>query len=260
MTCRLYIDEVGNDDSDSPTERFLSVTGIITKLRSHDKVITPEIERLKTDLFGHHPKTNPVILHRREIVRQERPFEALRDPKINQEWQRRILALVETLPYIAITVIIDKHEHVRKYKVWRFNPYYYCMTNLVERYVRWLDDHDLTGDVVAEPRFKQVDKALKASFEHIYVRGTDNLSPQFVQARLTSKELKFDPKPNNICGLQLVDVIAHPSHQHLRSCYPNEPPMKAPFGLKIVDILKRERYRRHPKTKWIEGRGTKRLP
>ena len=82
MTCRLYVDEVGNEDMDPPeSERFLSLTGIITKLHGHDHRIAPEIERLKSDLFAHDPVNNPVILHRREIVRKEKPFDALTDER-----------------------------------------------------------------------------------------------------------------------------------------------------------------------------------
>lgn len=260
MTCRLYIDEVGNADVKSPSERFLSLTGIITKLHGHDHVITPEIEKLKRDLFKHDPITNPVILHRKEIVRKEAPFEALQQAPINAEWEKRILNLIEKLPYIAITVIIDKEEHLKKYHVWHFNPYHYCLTALVERYILWLNRHSLSGDVVAEPRYKQADKKLKAAFAHIYYNGTDNIPAPTVQTRLTSAELKFDPKANNICGLQLVEMIAHPSHHNLRAAYPNQAAMTAKFGLKIVDILNRERYRRRPDTDQIEGWGTKRLP
>ena len=91
MTCRLYIDEVGNDDTKTPSERFLSLTGIITKLHGHNYVITPEIEQLKRDLFNHDPVSNPVVLHRKEIVRKEVPFEALQDGSVNAEWEKRIL-------------------------------------------------------------------------------------------------------------------------------------------------------------------------
>jgi hypothetical protein len=41
------------NDVKTPTERFLSLTGIITKLHGHDHVITPEVEKLKRDLFNH---------------------------------------------------------------------------------------------------------------------------------------------------------------------------------------------------------------
>jgi hypothetical protein len=161
MTCRLYIDEVGNDDVKTPSERFLSITGITTKVRSHDNLITPEIEQIKADLFGHHPGNNPVILHRKEIIRKEAPFHALQDVAINAQWESRILDLIERLPYIANTVLIDKHEHVNRYQVWHFNPYHYCMRALVERYVLWLNRHHLTGDVVAEPLNQDTRKSLK---------------------------------------------------------------------------------------------------
>ena len=104
------------------------------------------------------------------------------------------MGLIEDLPYIAITVAIDKHAHVEKYSVWHFNPYHYCMRALIERYVLWLNRHKLTGDVVAEPRFKKVDKKLKKSFSYIYDHGTENIPAAIVQARLTSREIKFDPK------------------------------------------------------------------
>jgi hypothetical protein len=259
MTCRLFIDEVGNDDVKTREEQFLSITGIITKKRGHDHIITPEIEGLKTDLFGHHPITNPVILHRREIVRKEAPFQALQSPEINAQWQTRILGLIQTLPYIAITVLIDKHAHVQRYPVWHFNPYHYCMRAIVERYVLWLNRHGLTGDVVAEPRFKKVDMALKKSFAYIYNHGTEHIPPKIIQKRLTSHEIKFDPKANNVCGLQLVEMIAHPSHQSLKAEATGYP-MVAEFGLRIVQILNRSRYSRNPKTGEIGGWGRKRLP
>ena len=122
MTCRLYIDEVGNDDTQTASERYLSLTGIITKVRGHDHHITPAIETLKTRLFGHNPPQYVVVLHRREIIRREPPFDCLRDKEINDDWETSILSLIERLPYIAITVMIDKHEHVQRYAVWRYDP------------------------------------------------------------------------------------------------------------------------------------------
>lgn len=259
MSCRLFIDEVGNDDVNHPAERFLSVTGITTKISSHSRVITPEIELLKANLFGHNPPQWPVVLHRKEIVRRESPFDNLSDPNVNQEWEARILHLIGSLPYIANTVLIDKQAHVQKYDVWKFNPYHYCLRVLIERYVLWLYRQRLTGDVVIEPRFKQVDKKLKASFEHIYDHGTEHIPAHRIQQRLTSREIKFEPKSSNVAGLQLVDMIAHPSHQALKSKITGEP-MKAQFGMQVVDILMRSRYSRDPKRGTIEGWGQKILP
>jgi len=259
MTCRLFIDEVGNDDNKNSSERFLSLTGIITKKYGHDNHITTAIEQLKADFFGHSPPDTVVILHRRELVRKEPPFECLWDADTNKAWEARLLKLIEELPYIAITVMIDKREHSEKYQVWQFNPYHYCMRALVERYVLWLNRHKLTGDVVAEPRFKKQDKKLKRSFSYIFDHGTEHIPAATVQCCLTSREIKFAPKSANVCGLQLVEMIAHPSHQSLKSEYTGEE-MTARFGLQLVGALKRARYARKPNTNIIDRWGRKRLP
>jgi uncharacterized protein DUF3800 len=259
MTCRLYIDEVGNDDTHTVSERYLSLTGITTKIHGHDTIIQPEIERLKNRIFGHNPPQYPVILHRREIVRREPPFDSLWDAVVNEDWENSILGLIDKLPYIANTVTIDKQEHAEKYLVWQFNPYHYCMRVLIERYVLWLNRYNLTGDVVAEARFKKQDKKLKRSFNYIYDHGTEHIPAWLVQKRLTSREIKFETKAANIGGLQLVEMIGHPSHQSMRAQFTGIP-MTARFGRQVVDILLKRRYSRHPKTGRIEGWGQKRLP
>jgi hypothetical protein len=259
MMCRLYLDEVGNDDVSTPTERFLSITGITTKISSHENYITPEIESLKADLFGHSLPDNAVILHRREIVRREGHFTVLREKAVNESWESRILDLIGSLPYIVNTVLIDKHEHVRRYAVWHYNPYHYCMRAIVERYVLWLRRHKRQGDVVVEPRDKNTDKKLKASFQYIYNHGTEHIPAAIVQAHLTSHEIKFSPKPSNVCGLQLVDLLANPSHQALKCKLLGEQ-MTASFGSRIVAILEQSRYARHPQTRVINGWGQKLLP
>lgn len=259
MTCRLYIDEVGNADVDHPAEQYLSLTGIITKTRLHDKRFVPELEILKHDLFDHNPPAKTVILHRREIQRREGVFKVLNDPKKNQEWENRILSLIERLPYIALTVMIDKHAHRKKYTVWLFNPYHYCLRTMVERYVLWLNRHKLTGDVVVEPRFKKVDKSLKDSFAYIYRHGTENIPPHVIQRCITTRELKFEPKSANVAGLQFVDLIAHPSHYGTRALYAGHG-MKPSFGTRIYRILEDKRYERDPVTRRIQGWGQKWLP
>jgi hypothetical protein len=77
MFFRLFIDEVGNGDlkgaATDPNIRFLSLTGVLTRVDLHDKIIQPQIDGLKKRLFEHTPAT-PVILHRRELVRKDRQF------------------------------------------------------------------------------------------------------------------------------------------------------------------------------------------
>lgn len=167
--------------------------------------------------------------------------------------------LIDRLPFLVNTVLIDKHAHRKKYVVWLFNPYHYCLRAQVERYVLWLNRHNLTGDVVIEPRFKKVDKALKKSFEYIFNHGTENIPARIIQRRLTSKELKFEPKEANVAGLQLVDLIAHPAHYGTRAKYTGHA-ATASFGKRIYDILERKKFSRDPKNMQTDGWGQKWLP
>ncbi len=262
MSCRLFIDEVGNADlRGSATEdnvRYLSLTGIITKQAVHDRYFQPHLDALKAAHFGHSEAT-PLILHRREIMRAEGPFAVLRDAGKRTAFDADLLCLLKTLPYIAITVTIDKREHLNRYAVWHFDPYHYCMRCMIERYVLWLNRHKLTGDVAAEPRFKKGDKRVKASFQKIYSEGTEHVPETIIQRRLTSHEIKFFPKMQNVAGMQVCDLLAHPSFRSMKH-ERDGVPSPDDFGTKIVDVLLRSRYSRDPRNKIIDGWGRKWLP
>lgn len=190
------------------------------------------------------------------------PFAVLHNADRRGAFDEDLLDLLRSLPYTVITVVIDKRAHLQQYSVWRFDPYHYCMHCLIERYVRWLDDHgpEFVGDVVAEARNKKPDKKLKASFDRVYNRGTDNLSASFVQKRLTSSELKLSPKNENIAGLQIADAIAHPLWRDMRHSRENTP-RPQDFGGKVAALVEATKYRRSPYNRAvINGYGRKWLP
>jgi hypothetical protein len=64
---------------------------------------------------------------------------------------------------------------------------------------------------MAESGGGKEDKRLEASFPKLWKEGTEYISPERFHSVLTSKQLKVKPKSNNISGLQIVDIIAHPS-------------------------------------------------
>lgn len=262
MRCRLYIDEVGNSDLQGSREddniRYLSLTGIIAILSQHDRLIQPSIDSMKAELFEH-TSDAPVILHRKEIINRKGPFAALKDQQTADKFSATILALLEHLPYLAITVTIDKRAHLDRYDQWHFDPYHYCVRCLVERYTMWLRRHSFVGDVAAEPRFPKVDKKLKASFTKTYLEGTEHLPARVVQAHLTSKEIKLFPKAANSAGLQIADLVAHPSFRSMKMTKEGVVP-KDDFGAKIAEILVRKKYARDPKKGTIDGWGRKWLP
>ena len=262
MTFRLFIDEVGNGDlngaANDPNIRYLSLTGIITSRKQHDDAIQPELDRLKADCFGH-TKEHPIFLHRRELVRREGAFKTLRNPDINDSFCKRLLLLLNSMPYRVITVAIDKKVHLKHYSVWHHDPYHYCMECLVERYILELKGLNKQGDVVVEPRYKKADKKLKTSFARIWENGTNNLRSKAVQERLVSRDLKFFPKTAYCAGLELCDLIAHPSFRAMKRKREGEQELQD-FGYEIVKILEARRYRRDTRTGKIDGFGRKWLP
>lgn len=260
MKYRLYIDEVGNSDlgsSKDPNHRYLSLTGVILNLEYVSTTVFPAIEALKRDHFNAHPD-EPVILHRKELVNKKHPFESLRDPATETAFNQNLLNLIQNLDYAIITAVIDKLEHNQRYGVWRFDPYHYCMTVIVERYILWLKSKGAVGDVMAESRNGKADMRLKDAFEGIYTSGSDFIDPEMFMAHLTSGQLKVKHKESNIAGLQLADIIAHPSFRTALARKEGQP-LADNFGGKIGEILEASKYVRSPDGQ-IDTWGTKWLP
>lgn len=260
MNFRLYIDEVGNSNlgsSNDPNHRYLSLTGIILNFDYVLTTVFPAIEGLKRDYFGSHPD-EPVILHRKELVNKKYPFESLREPSTELSFNESLLNLLLNLDYAVLTVVIDKLEHKQLYQVQQFDPYHYCLTIMVERFVLWLKGRNVRGDVMAESRGGEEDRRLKTVFEKAYIEGSDFVEARIFASYLTSRQLKVKPKDKNIAGLQLADLIAHPS---FRATLARKQQLLLPenFGGKIGKILEDNKYVRSPDGD-IDGWGRKWLP
>ena len=167
------------------------------------------------------------------------------------------LALLQDLDYSVISVLIDKKEHTLKYSTWKYDPYHYCMEIIVERFFFFLEEKNSKGDVMIESRGGKEDMRLKKSFRKILDNGTHFIESDKLQARLTSKELKVQPKKLNISGLQIADLIAHPARRYIFRKYEIDEGRKYTFGEKIIEILKHKFYN---KAGNIEGYGIKKLP
>jgi hypothetical protein len=257
---RLYVDEVGNPDLGASrineNNRYLSLTGLIMSLDYVRDVAHPRLEDFKRRYFGEHPDQQ-VTLHRKELVNKRPPFEALRDPATRDAFNLELLGLIEGLDYLVITAVIDKREHLDRYQTWVYDPYHYCLMVILERYVLWLHGCRERGDVMAESRGGSEDRWLKDEFARIYQTSAAVGNNRFAE-RLTSSQLKVKPKSANIAGLQLADMIAHPSHTATKARH-EDAPLADNFGGRIAAILEASKYRR----RWdgrIGGYGRKWLP
>lgn len=260
MKHRLYVDEVGNPDlksSDNEEHRFLCLTGIIIELEYVKEVIHPELEELKKDFFDSHPD-DPIIFHRKELLKRKPPFSVLQDQMIEKKFNKKLLEKLNEWEYKVISVIIDKKEHDERYSTWKYDPYHYSQEILLERFRLFLDMNNSKGDVMFESRGGKEDMRLKRSFRKLFDNGTHHLSAEDLQSHLTSKELKIKPKKANIAGLQIADLIAHPAR---RWFYKNVFQMddgKITFGDEVIKILESKKFFRYDGK--IHGYGAKKLP
>ena len=143
---------------------------------------------------------------------------------------------------IVISVCLDKKSHKDTYSVWRYEPYHYCLALLLERYILFLEQNNVQGDLLAESRGGKEDRKLKDSFSRLWREGTEYISPERIKTALTSKQLKVKPKSNNVAGLQIADMIAHPSRTEILLENGMRDADLAPFAKKIVEILSVKYY------------------
>ena len=133
---RLYIDEVGNHSLKytEANERFLSLTGVIVESQHCINELIPEMEQIKRRFFVEDPDV-PIIFHRKEMLNRRAPFQALRNPTLEAEFNNLLLTKLDDWVYTVITIVIDKQAHLKKYNVWHYHPYHYCLSVMLERYV-----------------------------------------------------------------------------------------------------------------------------
>lgn len=257
---RMYVDETGNNDlaaSQNPDHRYLSLTGVIVALDKVQSQFIPGLNKIKTDVFSHDPD-KPIIFHRKDMMNKNYPFHALRDSVKLAEFDAKMLRLLEAADYRVVTATIDKQAHLQRYSLWHQDPYHYCLEILVERYVLWMNNNGFQGDVVAETRGKKENERLSKCFDRFYANGTSYVRRDVMQKRITNKMLRLIQKPENVAGLQIADMLAHPSCLFTRARFNNEQ-FQPNFGTKIWKILEDKKYNRSWWGK-LDGFGVKWLP
>lgn len=259
---RIYIDEVGNHDmthADDANQRFLSLTGVIVESSYISAALQPEMEAIKRKYFQRDPD-DPIIFHRKELVNKLPPFHPLREPVVEQQFNTELLLALARWEYRVITVTLDKRAHRDRYMVWHYHPYHYCLAVLLERFILFLHYGQSRGDVMVERRGTREDQKLEDSYTRLHQNGTSHIPASRWQQCLTSKSLKIRPKSANVAGLQLADLIAHPSRREILVQNQLVVDNRNTFGDQVCAILRQSKYLRDTRTGRIDGYGTKLLP
>lgn len=259
---RLYVDEVGTDSHKNThidRDRYLSLTGVAVKVDHAREALGPAIEKLKFDLFPGDPDDPPLILHRKEIMGGKGCYERLRvDDQFRAAFNERILAIYRETDYTVITALIDKQWMAAQRHWGRRHPYHYLMEILVEKYTQFLERKRTIGDIMPESR-QGKDALLQQEYDRIRRTGTQYVAAERIAAVLRGHKLKFRTKAHNIAGLQLCDLLAHPSHIYVRDRMGHNVKL-GPFARQICEILVKNKYDRAGWTGQIKGYGYKHLP
>lgn len=257
---RLYVDEVGTDGLthlEKDKHRYLSLTGVAMRVCHARDQLCRNMDWIKANVFEHDPDS-PVVLHRKEIMGLKGPYEILRQEDKRVLFNRAILRLFEVTEYKVITALIDKNWMVRQEHWTKTHPYHYLMEIVVEKYAQFLERQGEIGDIMPESR-QAKDKLLQMAFDAVRSKGTDYVSSARIQSAIRAKSLKFRAKSANIAGLQLCDLLAHPSHIYTRQLMKHKVSL-GPFATQVADILVKNKYDRSPNSGKIIGYGIKHLP
>ena len=231
---RFYFDESGvhgYQKLDTVHYQYLALCGVIFEDEEYRK-FQAAWEKMKRDFFKGDPD-EPIVLHRKELMSRSGIFSVLEDEVKRTEFDAALLEIVQATPFVGLIVVIDKASHLGQY-VHPLNPYHYCLMALLQRYCFWLGAR--RGDVMGESRGRVEDQQLKAAYEALYDGGDLHHNADFYQARLSSREVKLQPKYKNVAGLQLADLLAHPCKHRCLTKHGVLGITESPFGSHLADI------------------------
>lgn len=255
---RLYIDESGNHNystSDDLGKKYLGLTGVIINSDTYEKNLQPRIKSIKK-IFSSDPDEE-IILHREDIINKRGHFAKLNYPEIEKEFNKQFISLLKEVDYNICATVIDKKSHLEKYGKSAEHPYHYCLRSMLERYTHFLEPRG-KGDVYAESRGREEDMALKDVYEKFYNNGTYFRTPEYIQAYLTSKEIKIKQKIKSIDGLELADLLALPTKLDVLKTYDVLDQLTENFTKTVINSVQNKYCRGNNSTK-IKGYGKKML-
>lgn len=211
---RLYIDEVGTtaypnvDPGKNFEKRYLGLSCVILgKINQSEHL--EDFKQLRNIITSDADEHGQIHIHRKDILDKRSHFKALLDKNKEEEFNSKLLAILAKENFRVIFRAIDKFNHKQRY-VRPMYPYHYMIGSIVEEYVRFLEVSNSRGDVMIESRGKKEDELLQEFFESFLKTGSSYCSPERIAARITSKNIKFKDKSDNIPGLELADILAIP--------------------------------------------------
>lgn len=239
----VFVDESGDHGLASIDRDYPVFVLDFCIFRKEDYIqnVVPSVEAFKFKHFGH----DLVVLHEREIRKQEPPFVFLQDQERRRTFFDGLNGLIEHADFTIIATAIHKERLARQY-LYPANPYELALRFCMERtygFLRAAGQLALKTHVVVEQRGRREDNDLELAFRRI--RDGENQ-----QGPMPALEIVFADKKTNSAGLQLADLTARPIGRHVLD------PEQANRAWEIVE---RKLYR-HGAMQRVPGWGLKVFP
>lgn len=238
----LYIDECGDHQLEkfNPNFPIFTLCGFLIP-GDNLKAVEADVTCVKREFFN----DENVIIHSRDIRKQEKAFSILQYPEIRSRFYESINNILgQSEVYIIVCCSILKEPFVERFNRGE-DVYGLSLKYLIERSIFCMDDnlHDGTLDVYIERRGVKQDRALLNYYNRLRASGTKWVTAERLVSRLG--KFSFCYKKDNVIGLQLADLIAYPITRHILDPHAPNPAYEiirdkiysykgAVLGLKII--------------------------
>lgn len=233
-----FFDECGDHSLEKidPDFPLFVLSTVVIERRAYVEQLIPALSRLKLQFWSH----EGVNLHSREIRKAHGDFAFMQVPALRTAMMAAVSELMASLPFTLFITAIRKQKHKDRYGQEADNPYDVALTYTFERVLHFLEGEGETHlPVTAEARGKNEDNELAAAFQRIMTEGTRYNSAE--RFRALTCPLAFRRKSDNIAGMQVADLCAHPA---ARKVLKPEQPNQA------YDVIKPHLYQRAGVTGW----------
>lgn len=207
-----FFDECGDHSLDKIDRDFpLFVLALVVVERSiYQNQVLPEFNQLKLHYFNH----EGINLHSRDIRLATGPFSLLLNPTIRPQFMADLSEIMERLTFTLFISAIRKQAHLEQRGANAANPYDLALEFTMEGLHGFLRAQGATDlPIVAEARGQREDNMLEQVFSRMMTCGTTNVPAE--QFQQLDCQLSFQSKKNNILGVQLADLCAHPCARHI---------------------------------------------
>jgi hypothetical protein len=133
---------------------------------------------------------------------------------VRHKFLGELSTLMTALPFTLVITAIRKAAYAERYGTEAKNPYNVALEYSFEHILHFLEEQNESQlPVIAEARGQQEDDALRASFHRLMTQGTYFNSAERFQKLVCP--ISFRRKQDNIAGIQLADLCAHPTARYL---------------------------------------------